>query len=71
MKCFDRNWQKMISIHQNTMCDLLKNIIYCCKRSDKKVNSFCAKKSGVALTQLSLTLDYSRRIFYYQRYIHI
>ena len=28
------------------------------------------KKYGVALTQLSLTLHYSRRIFYYQHYIH-
>ena len=27
------------------------------------------KKSGVALIQLSLTLHYSRRIFYYQHYI--
>ena len=29
------------------------------------------KKSGVALAQLSLTLHNSRRIFYYQHYIHI
>ena len=29
------------------------------------------KKSGVALTQLSLILHYSRRIFYYQNSIHI
>ena len=29
------------------------------------------KKSGVALTQLSLTLHCSRRIFYYLLYIHI
>ena len=29
------------------------------------------KKSGMALTQLSLTLHYSRRVFYYQFYIHI
>ena len=29
------------------------------------------KKSGVALTQLSLTLHYSRRVFYYQFYIHV
>ena len=29
------------------------------------------KKSGVALTQLSLTLHYSRRIFYHQFYIHV
>ena len=29
------------------------------------------KRSGVAFTQLSLTLHYSRRIFYYLLYIHI
>ena len=29
------------------------------------------KKSGVALTQLSLTLHYSRRVFYFQFYIHV
>ena len=29
------------------------------------------KKSGVALTQLSLTLHYSRRVFYYQFHIHV
>ena len=29
------------------------------------------KKSGVALTQLSLTSHYSRRVFYYQFYIHV
>ena len=29
------------------------------------------KKSGVALTQHSLTLHYSKRIFYKQHYIHI
>ena len=28
------------------------------------------KNGGVALTQLSLTLHYSRRIFYYQHNIH-
>ena len=27
------------------------------------------KKSGVALTQFSLTLHYNRRVFYYQFYI--
>ena len=32
---------------------------------------FKTKKSGVALTQLSLTLHYSRRVFYYQFYIHV
>ena len=31
----------------------------------------CFKKSDVALAQLSLTLHYSRRKFYYQHYIHI
>ena len=29
------------------------------------------KKSGVALTQLSVTLHYTKRIFYYQHYIYI
>ena len=29
------------------------------------------KKSGVALTQLSLTLHYSRRVFYHQFSIHV
>ena len=29
------------------------------------------EKSGVALTQLSLTLHYSRRVFYYQFHIHV
>ena len=34
-------------------------------------NSCYFQKSGVALTQLSLTLHYSRRVFYYQFYIHV
>ena len=29
------------------------------------------KKSGVALTQLSLTLHYSTRVFYFQFYINV
>ena len=29
------------------------------------------RKSNMALTQLSLTLHYNRRIYYYQHYIHI
>ena len=32
---------------------------------------YIKKKSGVVLTQLSLTLHNSRRIFYYQHYINI
>ena len=32
---------------------------------------FEIKKSGVTLTQLSLALHNSRRIFYYQHYLHI
>ena len=45
-----------------TVFEEVKNVI-----SFKKEN----KKSRVALTQLSLTLHYSRGIFYYQHYIHI
>ena len=41
----------------------------------KAVNSFnyktYKKKSSVALTQLSLTLHYNRRVFYYLLYIHV
>ena len=53
---------------------------FCCLHSITKSISLNIKwvihhakqtKSGVALTQLSLTLHYSRRIFYYQYYIHI
>ena len=40
-------------------------------RTTAKINRGSTEKSGVALTQLSLTLHYSRRIFYYQHYIHI
>ena len=34
---------------------------------------FCTlkNKSGVALTQLSLSLHYNKRAFYYQIYIHV
>ena len=37
----------------------------------KKLLQFKKEKSGVTLTQLSLTLHYSRRIFYYQHYISV
>ena len=47
-------------------------ITYLCypiaKEREKNVHF---KKSGVALTQLSLTLHCSRRIFYYLFYIHV
>ena len=44
---------------------LKKNIFNC-------FESFLMKrKSGVALTEIFLTLHYRRRIFYYQHYIHI
>ena len=44
---------------------LLKNLAGKDTKKEKK------KYSGVALTQLALTLHYSKRIFYYQHYIHI
>ena len=37
----------------------------------KNILRLLSQKSDVALTQLSVTLHYSRRIFYYQHYIHI
>ena len=37
----------------------------------KSLSSHKKKKSDVALTQLSLTLHYSRRVFYYQFHIHV
>ena len=35
------------------------------------INGELENKSGVALTKFSLTLHFSRSIFYYQYYIHI
>ena len=40
-------------------------------RSEFQLRRICIKNFGVALTQLSLTLYYCRRIFYYQHHIRI
>ena len=63
LKMISKMCQKLVSLDLRTA---LKH-----KTSNSKYTLEKKKISGAALAQLSFTLHYGRRIFYYQHYIHI
>ena len=76
--CFRGQCMSFIILNINVHVLKMISDVYCHKYYSYKVFNTDIpspkkkkKKSGVTLTQLSLTLHDSRRIFYYQHYIHI